>query len=244
MHDDQDMSTDHGYFLGDTHPHKKLQHGHSEKVFDKDCKAWMIEWIKWLLEIPYDDTPIVFRQGNPFDKSYDGLQPMEGDDKGVLFIAVPAYGSSSNTYNNDFVIVPPGEWHLFLSPYVIFNSVQEYPSLDNDRLFSMAKRQVDSVYKLEVLLDGLSLECCRVPITANDNAFATIPHERNILGIRRSEMEDGNNRIQIVADGYGCFLNPIDPGLHILTIKGYSPTYSIDTQIQLNFRGPKSNTKR
>jgi hypothetical protein len=108
----------------------------------------------------------------------------------------------------------------------------------------MAKRQVDSVYKLEVLLDGLSLECCRVPITANDNAFATIPHERNILGIRRSEMEDGNNRIQIVADGYGCFLNPIDPGLHILTIKGYSPTYSIDTQIQLNFRGPKSNTKR
>jgi hypothetical protein len=122
---------------------------------------------------------------------------------------------------------------------MIYNSKLEYPSLSETELYSLAKRQVDSVYRLEVLVDGLSLECCIVPILPSDNAIVPI-HEKNVLGISHTEIKNANESIKIIGDGYGCFLNPLDPGLHILSFKTYSTTYSLDTQIQLNVRGPKA----
>jgi hypothetical protein len=243
MNNNENMDSDHRrYFLGDDHPYKNLQHPHYEKVFGKDCKGWMIEWISWLLEISYEDTPLINKQVNPFDKGYDSLRPAkEGADEGIMFLAAPVYGSSANAYSNSLEIIPLGKWHLFFSPYMIYNSKLEYPSLNENELYNLAKRQVDSVYRLEVLVDGLSLECCRVPILPLDNAIVPI-HEKNVLGISHAEIKNANESIKIIGDGYGCFLNPLDPGLHILSFKAYSTTYSLDTQIQLNVRGPKAKS--
>jgi hypothetical protein len=199
-----------------------------------------MEWINWLLGISYDDSPLINGQNNPFSKPYDNLQPSDEDEnKGVMFLAAPTYGSNGNSYSNTFEIVPLGEWHLFFAPYMIYNSTLEYPSLDKNELFRRAKQQVDSVYKLEVFLDGISLECCRVPIKSERNAIVKI-HEKNVLGISSKEIKDAKGSLKVVGDGYACFLRPLDPGLHILTFRGYSATYSLDTQYQLNVRGPKA----
>lgn len=230
-------------FLGESHPHKVLQHGHYEKVFDKDCKEWMVEWINWLLELSYDNSPMVYQQVNPYKKDYNNLRRSKEDkEKGILFLAASVYGSSGNTYSSSYEIVPIGEWHIFFAPYMIFNSKLEYPSLEEDELFSLAERQVNSVYKLEVLLDGISIECCRVPIKPEDNAIIRNIPDNNILGIDPEEIETDNST-KVVGDGYGCFLNPLDPGLHILSFRGISPTYSLETQIQLNVRGPRQRAK-
>jgi hypothetical protein len=226
--------------LGANHPHKNLQHAAYDKVHEKDYEGWMKEWLSWLLEISYDDSPLVNREGNPFDKNYESLYRVnQGSDEGVMFLAAPAYGSGGSTYSNNFEIVPLGNWDIFFVPYMIYNSTLEYPSLSEEELFSMATRQVDAVYRLEVLMDGLSVECCRVQIPPARKVTLPI-HDKNVLGISQSELKSANESITIVGDGYACFLKPLSPGLHILSYKAYSPSYSLETQIQLNVRGPKT----
>jgi len=229
--------------LGEGHPHKNLRHGHTEQIVNKDCTGWMIDWINWLLEMSYDENPMIARQVNPFNQGYNSLRTSkENKEQGIMHLAVPVYGSSGNTYSHNYVVVPLGEWHLFFSPYIIFNSKLEYPSLEEEELFNLAKSQVDSVYRLEVLLDGLAVECCRVPIGPEKNAIVKNIPDRNVLGISPEELEDDNST-KIIADGYACFLAPLAPGLHLLSFKAYSPTYSLDTQIQLNVRGPRQKAK-
>lgn len=228
--------------LGEGHPHKNLVHGHTEKVIGKDCTEWMVDWINWLVGLSYDINPIIARQVNPFDQGYDSLrESKENKEIGIMHLAAPVYGSNGNTYSHNYVVVPVGEWNLFFSPYIIFNSKLEYPSLEEDELFNLAKSQVDSVYRLEVLLDGLGIECCRVPIPPEKNAILKNIPDRNILGINSDDL--GDRSTKIIADGYACFLAPLKPGLHHLSFKAYSPTYSLDTQIQLNVRGPRQKAK-
>lgn len=237
-------------FLGKTHPHVRggvtLQHPHDEVVLGKDCEGWMKEWIQWLLKISHDKSPLFNPDVNPLERGYESKFQVK-QDEGVWFLAAPSYGVSGSTgYVNRYEVVDVGSWHLFLSPYMIYNSTAEYPSLNNNRLFQLAKEQVNSVYRLEVALDGMSLECCRVTI---DTPFkAEIIRKKNVLNITATNkilpVTNTKNGIQfseieIVGDGYACFLNPLEPGLHILSYRAYSPTYSLDTQIQLNVRGPK-----
>jgi hypothetical protein len=54
-----------------------------------------------------EDSPLINKQVNPFDKSYDSLRPAkEGADEGVMFLAAPAYGSSANAYSNSLKLFP------------------------------------------------------------------------------------------------------------------------------------------
>ncbi len=231
--------TDHTSRLGMSHPHNDLTHGHTEKVFDKDCEGWMIEWMEWILKMSYDDSPLFGKQVNTFAGGYDNLRPSKEDrEQGVLFLAAPMYGASGNSNYNNYQIVPLGKWHIFFSPFVIYNSKLEYPSLTDEELFNLAKNQVDSVYRLEVLVDGINTECCRVPIDLTKKAtIKSIPY-KNILGVTREEL-DIDNTLTALVDGFACFLKPLPPGLHIISFKGYSRTYYTDTQIQLNVRGPR-----
>jgi hypothetical protein len=227
-----------GSRLGDSHPHKDLLHGHYDKVFGKDCREWMVEWIQWLLEAPYDDSPMIYKQASPFDNDNNSRRPSEEDkEKGVLFLAASNYGSGGSADFTNLMIVPLGEWHLFFAPYMIFNSNREYPSLSDNELFSLAQRQVDAVSDLEVKVDGLSTECCRVPLEPIDNIIIKNIPTKNVLGISREELKNDDS-IKIVGDGYGCFLKPLDPGLHTIKFKGYSPFYEVDKKIQLSVRGP------
>jgi len=61
--------------------------------------------------------------------------------------------------------------------------------------------------------------------------------DKNVLGVTASELV-GFKSARVMADGFATFINPLSPGLHILTFRAFSPTYSLESQIQLNVRGP------
>ncbi len=237
-------------FLGKTHPHVRKgvaqQHPHDEVVLGKNCENWLKEWVQWLLRIPHDKSPL-FNQGvNPLDRGYESKFPVKSDE-GIWFLAASSYGLGGSTgYANRYEVIDVGDWHLFIVPYWIYNSTVEYPSIKNADLFKLAQEQVDSVYKLEVILDGMALECCRVTIDKPFKAeiirnknILNIPATNKLLPMTGKKLGFTVSEIEIVGDGYACFLNPLDPGLHILSYRAYSPTYSLDTQIQLNVRGRK-----
>ncbi len=239
MNDHSHMDSGHANRLGGTHPHIDLTNGHTDLVHGKDCDGWMKEWLQWFLELSYDESPFVPKQINPFNKPYNNtIFPTDNKEEGVMFLAVPGYGSSGNTYSSSFETVPLGLWHIFFSPYVIFNSQSEYPSLTEEELFDLAQRQVNSIYNLEVKLDGLSVECCRVTLDTKKNIEVEKVPDKNILGISQAELNKVGHKIKVAVDGYACFLKPLKPGLHTLSYRAYSPTYSVDTQVQLNVRGP------
>jgi hypothetical protein len=234
-------------FLGKTHPHVRKgveQHPHDEVVLEKDCEGWLKEWIQWLLKIPLDKSPLFNQDTNPLDRGYESKFPVK-EDEGIWFLAASSYGTGGNAgYTNRYEVIDVGKWHIFLAPYWIYNSKAEYPSLSDGELFKLAQEQADSVYKIDVTLDGMSLECCRVTI---DEPFtAEMIRQKNVLKISDKMLPATGNinganlsKIEIVGDGYACFLNPLQPGLHILHYSAHSPTYSLDTQIQLNVRGPE-----
>ncbi len=247
MNDHHSTDAKHTEFLGESHPNRDIQHGHLEKVHGKNCTEWTVEWLDWLLKMSYDDSPLVSRGDNPFDRHYNSLVPSKADkEKGVMFYATSVYGSNANSYTRDYVVVPLGEWDLFFVPYMVYNSKLEYPSLDEDELYNLAKRQINSTYKLEVSLDGIGLECCRVPLAPKKDSKMefVIDHipTKNVLGLEPAEMT-GDVTAKMVGDGYACFLNPLTPGMHLLTLKAYSSTYYLDSVIQLNVRGPRKKPK-
>lgn len=222
-------------FLGKSHPHGGLQHGHDEVVHNKNCDEWMIEWVKWVLRLDYNNSPLVGKETNPFIQRYGPYIPANGNkEEGVRFLSSTPYGSG---YGYGFELVKRGNWDIFAAPYVIFNADVEYPSLGKGELFDLAHKQVESVSKLEVALDGHSLECCRVTI---EQPFEVdrIPDE-NVMGVDPEELRARGHTVNVVCDGYALFLNPMSPGLHTLRFEAYSPTYVSSVDMLINVRGPQ-----
>jgi hypothetical protein len=225
-------------FLGRSHPHSGLQHGHDEVVHKKNCDEWMEEWVKWILRNNYDNSPLVGNETNPFKQTYGPYFPINGNkEEGVRFLSSTPYGSE---YGYGFELVKRGNWDIFAAPYVIFNADLEYPSLDKKELFDLAHKQVESVSKCVIVLDGHSLECCRVTI---EHPFEVdrIP-DMNVMGIDREELRQSDHKVNVVCDGYALFLNPLSPGLHTLRFEAYSPTYRSSVDMLMNVRGPKTKT--
>ena len=240
MNNHDSSHNDHISLLGKNHPHKELQHDHDEVVGGKDCEGWMKEWVSWLINIPSDKNPVNNRQANPFDKGYESIKFFdESKNEGVYFFAAPTYGTSGDTYVQYYEVLPIGTFHLFIVPFMLFNSTQEYPSMDKPTLYSKAVKQVESLYEINVSLDGLSMQCCRVPIPPERSFKVNGIPEKNVLGLTREELKSANFA-DMVGDGYAMFLKPLEPGLHRLRYEAYSPNYALRTQIQLNVRGPKS----
>ena len=118
---------------------------------------------------------------------------------------------------------------------------EQYPSKNDDQLFQMAKDDVDSVYHLEMNLDGINLGGLRAPIRRPFEI--AVPARGNILGIPPYRSR-GKNTIHIVSDGYWVWLKELFPGDHILRLKGYSPVYRLDVEFHLFVRGPKAKAAR
>ena len=227
--------------LGSAHPQMDLSCGLAVNSNGKNGIDLMKDWLQWLIGLPTDNNPLL-HEYDPFTDNNQSRRtgsPLGKPVKGVLFLAPSNYAAGGAEYYRNYLVVPLGEWHIFFCPYIIFNSTLEYPSRTEQELYDSAKRQVDSVYKLEASVDGISTECFRVPIEPKDAVEIKGIPDKNVLGIGAEEISSDGS-LRIVGDGYGCCLNPLPAGLHTLNFKGYSPSYSVDTQFTLNVRGPST----
>lgn len=220
-----------------SHPMGAIEHGHNDVVCGKNCTEWIKSWMTWMLTQPSERSPFLL-QYNPSAFDVDESQEeSEKDEEGnsVWFLAGPPYGSrEAGTFSKWVVLPPDRKWHILASPFTSYISKEEYPSLSADELYSQAKRDVDSVYKLEATLDGLNLAGCRVPI---DKPFTieNIP-QKNVLALSPRELKECKSTVNMCSDGYVFWLRPLSPGLHLLHLLAYSPIYEFDVKFQLNVR--------
>lgn len=228
--------TDHGKMTGKGHPHRVIQHDHDEPIGEKNCEQWMGEWIKWLVKIPHDKNPMN-NSPNPYDKGYESHVIFDEEkNEGVYFMAATVYGEG---YHNSYEIIPVGNFHLFIVPFMLFDSPLEYPSMNLEELHSRSIRQVDCLTDISASLDGLGLQCCRVHIEPERKVTVNDIPEKNILGVSKAELEKANFSAEMVGNGYALFLAPLEPGLHRLKYEAYTPNYTLKSEVQLNVRGPE-----
>lgn len=238
MNSHHSNGSDHGRLLGEGHPHRSIQHDHDEVVLEKDCTEWAIEWIKRLLETSRGESPLFNPEYDPFDDSKFIIRPDPKKEEGVAMLIAPVYSGSSGTYQKSYLPLPRGDIHLFVAPFMVYASGGaggEYPSLTTEEAFNLARESIDRVYRLEVILDGYSLPCCRVLVDGSRDVRITVP-SNNILGI--SDMEFGEERkVHVVSAGWVCFLKPLLPGLHYLEVHADANVYHLHQEWYINNRG-------
>lgn len=226
--------------LGLSHPLKNAVHDAVKPVSGKNIEYWVEEWIRWLISIPPEKSPLVpDYRSNPFEKDATQTHKARGSKEGVWFLAAPVYGRGLVGTYSRYVSIERGKNHILLAPVMFYNSGDnfgEYPSKSAKELFNMAVDDLKAVNEIEVRLDGLNLHCSRVEI---DKPFPVAVKYPNILGIDKVEFGKNKQRdVQMVAAGYITFLNILEPGLHKLTYEAYTKNYSLSAQFQLNVRGP------
>jgi hypothetical protein len=215
-----------------------VEHEHNDKVANRDCTDWVMEWFKWIFGKDYETNPLFL----PDEKDIGAVEPDEEQGKikkgqeSVWFLVPPMLSYSTAGTIIKRVNLPLGRWHFLASPYLAYASKQLFPSVPANKLFNMAKNDVDQVYKLEITLDGVNLAGCRVPIKTPFQV--NLPSNRNVLGLKSAELKNGN-AMDMVSDGYWIWLKELPPGDHILALKGYSPLYRLDTEFHLYVRGRK-----
>lgn len=225
-----------------THPLAQYEHGHNDIVCGKNCTEWVKLWLRWMLTQESTNNPLLPEYNRvPFDiDSSQGETMCDVDEEGnrnssVWFLAGPPYGASSGGTFSKWVALPPDrKWHILASPFTSYVSKEEYPSIPSNKLYEQAKKDVDTVYKLEGTLDGLNLSGCRVAIK-EPFPIQNIP-PRNVFGLSRDELTKYKNTVNMCSDGYTFWLRPLPPGLHLLHLVAYSRVYEFDVKFQLNVR--------
>jgi hypothetical protein len=221
--------------FGADHPLNDMQHGHDERVMGLNCEEWTVEWLTWLLQIPHEKSPLIKLPENPFNLPYENRKSKESyKDEYVLFLASSTYGKDSYQGSNYYVQVPKGKTHIFAAPFVAYASTVEYLGKTESELYAMIKKSVDSYYKIEASLDGMGLAACKIELgPEKDIKIPGIP-ANNVLGIPPEELRDP---LKIMAYGFVIFLTPPPSGLHKFSYTAYAPSYTLQTNIQLNVRG-------
>jgi hypothetical protein len=222
---------------GDMHPMRDIEHGHDDKVCQKNCTDWAKLWLDWMLTQESDKSTLLPEYDvDPFKVDTSQGKTKCGDES-VWFLAGPPYGAGTAGTYSKFIVLPPGIWHILATPFTSYVSQEEYPSIAPEKLFERAKKDVDTLYKLEASLDGINLSGCRVQ-TENSFPIKNIPNE-NVLAISSDELIRAKSTVNMCIDGYFFWLKPLEPGLHLLRLLAYSRVYEFDVKFQLNVRGPK-----
>jgi hypothetical protein len=227
--------------FGTRNPISNRIHGHDEVVLDKNCDEWVKEWIRWLVSIAPDRSPLLPKyEASPFEEDDSQTHKAKPGGEGVWFLAAPIYGSGLVGQNSKYIVIERGSNHILFAPVMFYHSgdgIGEYPSRNSKQLFNMAVDDLKSVTNLEAKLDGMNLFCCRTEL---DRPFDVPIPSPNILGIQNSEIRNSgrNPVVGMVCAGYTVFLRPLDPGLHLLSYQAYTRNYSLSAQFSLNVRGP------
>ena len=210
-------------------------HPHNEKVLERECTPWVEESLANLFEIDTDESPLYSNTiYDPYDDRYRFKEHRKEDTTEGVYFLYSRYSDPDN-YSYQYHLIPRGDWHI-LGFYGFYYPLEVYKSKNADELYSLAKRELESTYRLEAKLDGKPIEFCRVSID-KPVEIKNIP-VKNIFGLRNKELDDAGRKLHTVGDFYVVFLKPLEIGTHFVDIAGYSPSYTMNAGFQLDVIGP------
>lgn len=207
----------------------------------KSLEEWVKGWHRWFLGIPEDKHPTLSH--SPMQRLQDqdqndprtvGMSTWNKSGAKVWFLA-GGYGGPINTRS----FLPVGDFHILAPVFTVFASQEEYPALNTTaKLNAFCKEDVEYA-ELSATLDGQSITPYHVKI---DTPFSVTLPSNNILGVPRSGARSDPglmSNINIVADGYWVWLDPLERGDHRLYTYGYARHYVSELKISLSVPGPK-----
>lgn len=228
--------------------YEDMEHASNERVGGRSLEYWTMEWWRWFLKFPEEESPFS-TTGKISSDRFAGKQPSKMQEEYIRksgeaswFLTGPPYGSGTIR-----VYIPEGNYSLLAAPYCSAASVDAFPSLKGaddaetiDKLNEFVDHDIREVYEWGGKLDGVKLTGSKVRIKT---PFKVEVPNKNIFGIPGISRQ--GKPIEIVTVGYYIWLKPLSPGDHLLHIHGYSKTYELDIKYQLVARGPSAiPTKR
>jgi hypothetical protein len=204
---------------------------------DDEKKYWIKNWWNWYFSIEEYNHPSYaygFRkndvlQGRRPHEIWPGPSPPPEAD--VWFLA-GSYGIAGETRT----IMPAGFRKILASPYNMSGSHEEFPSLTDREIQRLVEDDVDKITDKLATLDGHDITHSLERKKWDFTGWFPVSHipEENILGL---DVEG----INMMSDGWWLFLdeNDLQPGDHVLRLKGESPVYKTDTKYNITVRGPK-----
>lgn len=162
---------------------------------------WSAKWWQWLLSIPRANNPV-------FDNNGDNAHANQ-DNPNVFFLCQTVEGIQKGRTSQSRTIYLRAGKSIFM-PIINWISVLNLDGQTDEELTTVAKRKMNVISELRVVIDGVTIEEELVRYRALSPFFNMKVPDDNIFqlppGVRR-----------FVADGYWIFLKPIEKSFSLTT---------------------------
>ncbi len=204
---------------------------------------WTKKFWEWIFQLSDEANPVT-SVGPARPWRYAGRQPtqfqkecMEKYGESVWFIAAAPYAEPNSVIQ---IYIPVGNWWFLIAPAITCSSGQLYPSFNTiDKVRKHVKEDINKTFELWTIFDGFSIPWYYVDNTDSFIDIKGVPtkESKNML-----HQDLAGDTIQTLQCGYWNFIEPVEPGDHLLTIHSRSPIYRVDITYQLSINGPAYST--
>ena len=190
-----------------------------DKIYGLSYTDWIIKWWKFMFSVKIEDSLAIDTTGVNCQKRQKGP---------VWFLA----GTLHTSKIKRTCRIPLGKSLFFPVINTEWNR-HEYQSGDVLSLATKARKNIDKVSRISLLVDGKSLNL-------SNFRFGPIKFEVNIINKNFLNLPAG--RVELVSDGYWAGLKPLSVGKHDILFEAEDPDmelqviYEIDIQPPINLR--------
>jgi hypothetical protein len=181
---------------------------------------WSARWWQWLLSVPRSKSPA-------FDSSGDNANVNQFDPN-VLFLCQTIYSVKKARTTQDRAVTMRAGRSVFM-PIINWLSVFHVDGKTDEELVSVAKKRMDVVSELEVVINGVTIKEGLERYRVRSPFFDLVVPEDNIF-----ELSAGFRHF--VSEGYWIFLKPLEKDTKLTTFGSCSSginKFGIDYNITL-----------
>jgi hypothetical protein len=181
---------------------------------------WSAKWWHWLLSIPRSKSPAIDEDGQNAN--------VNQHDSNVFFLCQTVESMRGGKTAQDRTIFMRAGRSVFM-PIINWVSVLYIDGHTDEDLVSIAKKKMDVVSELELMIDGMRMKEGLEQYRARSPFFEMMLPKDNIF-----QLTPGI--IRLVADGYWLFLKPLEKNIKLTTYGSCSSglnKFGINYQITL-----------
>jgi len=162
---------------------------------------WSARWWQWLLSVPRSRSPA-------FDRSGDNANVNQFDPN-VFFLCQTIDSIKEDRTTQDRAITMRAGRSVFM-PIINWVSVLHVDGQTDEELVSVAKKRMDVVSELQVVIDGVTIKEGLEQYRVGSPSFDVVVPEDNIFGLSPGLRH-------FVSQGYWIFLKPLEKNTKLST---------------------------